>query len=297
MYRLLNLKAIQNWYVIIIFNFIIIDAQSSQNEFLFFEKIYTHTGSKVLYADWDFVTKMALIPNVPGNWEAPIAYNEGTMLVEFEVITMKSVNNPVSIWFGWWNFNKDPQIRHIADVGVYFNKVGKYSGEKKPIRYLKAFYGAGPKADQRCYDWDWANAFGNNTFYTLFMPEGQDPFPITLSLKVYIKGPDTSTFDESDFQVKLTENGLFNNYPNPFNPTTTINYFLSEQFQLVIKVFDSNGQEVVTLINEEKPVGYHSVEWNAKSQPSGLYFYSMTAGSSDRRDTGFFSTLIWLLDL
>jgi hypothetical protein len=71
---------------------------------------------------------------------------------------------------------------------------------------------------------------------------------------------------------------LFQNYPNPFNPTTTIKYSLAEGSFVSIKVYDILGRLIVTLVNEERPIGYHQVQFNAVSLASGTYFYRMEAG-------------------
>jgi photosystem II stability/assembly factor-like uncharacterized protein len=76
-----------------------------------------------------------------------------------------------------------------------------------------------------------------------------------------------------------TEFSLLQNYPNPFNPTTTINYQLPELSFVTLKVYDVLGNEIVTIINEEKPIGNYEVEFNAVEFPSGVYFYRLQAGS------------------
>ncbi len=73
---------------------------------------------------------------------------------------------------------------------------------------------------------------------------------------------------------------LLQNYPNPFNPKTIINYQQSTNNWVTLKVFDVLGREVATLVNEVKEPGAHSVEWDASGQPSGMYFYRLSAGPS-----------------
>jgi hypothetical protein len=75
------------------------------------------------------------------------------------------------------------------------------------------------------------------------------------------------------------EFALFQNYPNPFNPTTTIKYGITEKSNVKIILFNAIGEEVALLINEEKGSGYHQVEFNAATLPSGVYFYQLQAGS------------------
>lgn len=71
---------------------------------------------------------------------------------------------------------------------------------------------------------------------------------------------------------------LYQSYPNPFNPTTTIEYDLSVATFVTLKIFNTLGQEVTTLVNEMQSPGYKSIKWNASNLPSGIYFYRLTAG-------------------
>ncbi len=69
---------------------------------------------------------------------------------------------------------------------------------------------------------------------------------------------------------------LDQNFPNPFNPSTTINYSIPEDGKVVVKVFDVLGRELATLVNDVISAGAHSVLWNASNYASGIYFYSVT---------------------
>jgi len=71
---------------------------------------------------------------------------------------------------------------------------------------------------------------------------------------------------------------LFQNYPNPFNPVTTIMFQIPEKSFVTIKVYDVLGNEVATLVNEEKPAGNYEVRFSASSLSSGIYFYRLQAG-------------------
>lgn len=72
---------------------------------------------------------------------------------------------------------------------------------------------------------------------------------------------------------------LSQNYPNPFNPITSIRYEIPERSFVTIIVYDVLGNEITTLVNEEKPEDTYEVEFNAERLPSGVYFYRLTAGS------------------
>ncbi|MBK9097726.1 MAG: T9SS type A sorting domain-containing protein [bacterium] len=81
--------------------------------------------------------------------------------------------------------------------------------------------------------------------------------------------------------IDLTPTGysLSQNYPNPFNPSTTFRYSVPTQSKVVIKVYDILGNEIATLMDEEKSVGTHELTWNAVGLSSGIYFYQLKAGS------------------
>lgn len=67
-----------------------------------------------------------------------------------------------------------------------------------------------------------------------------------------------------------------NNYPNPFNPSTTISYSLPEAGNVQIKIFDVLGREVAKLVDETKNAGKHTIIWNGSNNASGIYFYTIT---------------------
>jgi flagellar hook assembly protein FlgD len=77
----------------------------------------------------------------------------------------------------------------------------------------------------------------------------------------------------------LPQNYYLTNYPNPFNPTTTISYQIAETGHVNISVYNINGQLVETLINERITEGFYSTIWNANNISSGLYFYKLAAGN------------------
>jgi len=72
---------------------------------------------------------------------------------------------------------------------------------------------------------------------------------------------------------------LEQNYPNPFNPTTKINYSIKEKGNVELKIFDLLGSEIVTLVNEEKAPGNYEVFFDASNLSSGVYLYTIKAGS------------------
>lgn len=71
---------------------------------------------------------------------------------------------------------------------------------------------------------------------------------------------------------------LEQNYPNPFNPTTEIQYHVSKENNIQLKVYNSMGQLVETIVDENQQPGTYTVAWNARNMPNGTYFYRLQVG-------------------
>ena len=102
---------------------------------------------------------------------------------------------------------------------------------------------------------------------------------------VYVVGGNTAKINQvgvtSLHDDKLTPEGfiLAQNYPNPFNPSTTISFSIPSAGFTSLKVYDILGNEVASLVNEEKPAGNYEVRLNASSLTSGTYFYRLNVGN------------------
>jgi len=92
--------------------------------------------------------------------------------------------------------------------------------------------------------------------------------------KTLIAIKDTSAVSVDD-NLEILNYQLEQNFPNPFNPNTTINYSVKERGFVQLKVYDILGKEVTTLVNEEKQQGNYSVLFNGNNLPSGVYVYSL----------------------
>ncbi len=97
----------------------------------------------------------------------------------------------------------------------------------------------------------------------------------------------------SNKDIPLPKNFFIKNYPNPFNPNTTIIYSIPVESKVVLKIYDINGKEISTLLDKFEDGGIHKVNWNGKNKNggeivSGIYFAKISAGR-------FFKTIKLLL--
>ena len=96
---------------------------------------------------------------------------------------------------------------------------------------------------------------------------------------------DHFTFDGNPLNVERTNEEqipsnftLEQNYPNPFNPSTKINFSVPKESFVTLKVYNLQGEEVATLVNENLSTGNYFADWDASNMPSGLYVYTLRAG-------------------
>ncbi|NWG28946.1 MAG: T9SS type A sorting domain-containing protein [Ignavibacteriaceae bacterium] len=83
----------------------------------------------------------------------------------------------------------------------------------------------------------------------------------------------------SDDDLVADKFELMQNFPNPFNPSTSIKYAISNGQFVTLKVYDVLGNEVAILVNEEKEQGVYDITFNAAGLSSGMYLYKLQAGS------------------
>lgn len=83
--------------------------------------------------------------------------------------------------------------------------------------------------------------------------------------------------DVIEVDINISDFSLSQNYPNPFNPTTNIEYRIADFGYVTLKIFDILGNEVVTLVNENKEPGIYTINFNAEILTSGIYFYELRA--------------------
>jgi len=123
-------------------------------------------------------------------------------------------------------------------------------------------------------------AVTNPVYSDYYPPEGNHTYYVTA---VFTNGESepsntVSVVSEGDVVAVNAVTRLMGNYPNPFNPTTTIAYEVAREGRVVIEVFNSKGQKVGTLVNGVHNAGVHRVVWDGAGVGSGVYFCKMVCG-------------------
>ena len=93
---------------------------------------------------------------------------------------------------------------------------------------------------------------------------------------VYSQSTITDVHDEETIPASFK---IEQNYPNPFNPSTIIRFSVPENSNVTLKVYDILGNELTTLLNEDKDAGWYDVHFDASALASGVYIYRISAGS------------------
>jgi len=91
-------------------------------------------------------------------------------------------------------------------------------------------------------------------------------------------GGEITMFNYTNCTLPL-EYTLKQNYPNPFNPTTTIEFSIQNSEYVVLKIYNSIGQEMATLVSENLAAGSYTTTWNASDFASGIYYYKIETGN------------------
>jgi hypothetical protein len=110
-------------------------------------------------------------------------------------------------------------------------------------------------------------------YYSIEQTESTPYFQTIVFGETNVSKMDNSALNKSTAEELPTEYSV-SNYPNPFNPTTTISYQLPKAGFVTIKVYDMIGREVAVLVNGNKSAGYYTVEFDATDLTSGIYVYS-----------------------
>jgi hypothetical protein len=185
------------------------------------------------------------------------------------------------------NFTADYGILWSPDGGATWTQALRNQNISRlcrdPLHHL-SLYASGEKGIYSSGDGGQTWSLYNNTLPSSRITDiVKDPFSDTL----YVATSDAAVFRVYESVVGVedissslpTRFRLYQNCPNPFNPSTTISYDLPVRSHVTLRIFNVLGQEVATLVNGEVGPGKHEVGWNAQRLASGVYAYRLNAGS------------------
>jgi flavodoxin len=210
------------------------------------------------YKNLGFYTYKLMVEKLEGSdWD-----NIQTIQESDNIYIYKFMKNGKPVWVAWWDYFDDSGTEKSITIDV---------GNINSVKITKAV----PKYETGQEVTDYSTAFNTET-------KTASGGKVTITLgesPVFIEEISNTSIEETG---SITPKGfqLNQNYPNPFNPTTTICYQLPVCSKVNLKIYDILGNEVRTLVNENKAAGYHSVVWNGadnsgRQLSSGVYFYSL----------------------
>jgi hypothetical protein len=130
----------------------------------------------------------------------------------------------------------------------------------------------------------WAGQTSNttNNLWSVFFPDFSIGF--TVGENGTIRKTVTGVLGIDPVNNTIPDNfSLGQNYPNPFNPITVISFQVADNSFVSLTIYDILGKEIEVMVNEQLKAGVYEVQWNAADYPSGVYLYTINAGSF--RDT------------
>lgn len=141
---------------------------------------------------------------------------------------------------------------------------------KMPIE-LKISFTSGPDTTIRVFNDQ------NNQIFTFNFDRQPSSLVFDPNDEIVLKTASTVMSTEEE-QISPVDYTLYSNYPNPFNPSTTIKFAVPEGSDIKLSVFNTNGEEVGVVTSGYFDAGTHKVEFNANNLPSGIYFAVLNAG-------------------
>jgi hypothetical protein len=189
-----------------------------------------------------------------------------------------NLSGPTNIWF---DENGDllvidyngTAVKRFDSTGTFLSNFITGLGTAEGVDFFpngNILIGNGTTSSVKLFD-------SNGNYIEDFIPNGLGGLMRPNAVVIRELNPSSISGDESS--SILNNFILEQNYPNPFNPTTNIRFRIAEFGFVSVKIYNLLGIEVTTLVEEYKPTGTYSVQFDAAELPSGIYFYQLTAGN------------------
>jgi hypothetical protein len=184
-----------------------------------------------------------------GVWRRPLSE-----MIPVELISFTATTNDKGVILNW------STATELNNHGFEIQR----STEGKEFFTIGFVNGHGTTTEQQNYSYADRNLVDGKYYYRLKQVDYDGSYEYS----------DVVEAEWRSFNLYLLEQ----NYPNPFNPTTIIGFGLQNKSNVKITILNAIGEEVAVVLNEEREAGFHQVEFNAASLPSGVYFYRLQTG-------------------
>jgi len=210
--------------------------------------------------------------DLPGNWTTVIAvesngnkwiglhdyglsaYNESGVILPVELTKFSGIVSNRDILISWSTATEENSSGFEIE-----RRTPSTNWEK--ISEIKA---AGNSTSAKNYFYTDKGLINGEYYYRLKMTDLDGKFKYSNEIQVSVNAKD--------------EFALNQNYPNPFNPTTTINYSIAKGGNVLLTVYNAIGSKLMVVVNEYKPAGNYSVQFDGSSFAGGIYFYRLESG-------------------
>jgi uncharacterized delta-60 repeat protein len=216
-------------------------------------------------------------------YTAPSGYHDVTTLMYSPDGNLKWAADFTNTMLNFDAWGKSMAIGNDGNIYITGEYQTREPGSDRDILTIKY----SPRGNQEWYIFYDYNHATDGSFY-------QQPIAVDANNNVIVTSQSELIPEESDIvTIKYSQSGdkpnlisqnnnhepSLKNYPNPFNPATTIEFELQRESNVNLKVYDFTGRELTVLLNEHLGNGKHSVKWNASNYASGIYFYVLKTES------------------
>jgi hypothetical protein len=217
--------------------------------------------------DWMYTVNK--IPSIDGNFSYEmlagtrdgkvVCFSGGTVAVPVELTSFSGYAASAKVFLNW------STATETNNSGFEIERASSLTSPvQEDWESIGFVQGSGTTTELRFYSYIDENVSTGNYSYRLKQIDYNGASAYSDVIEIEVSTPNQYSLEQ--------------NYPNPFNPSTTISYSLPVASQVELAVYNSLGENVKQLLNETKEAGHYSVELNAESLPSGVYFYRLQAG-------------------
>lgn len=247
-----------------------------ENEWIYINRQVTTYNEKYLKTEW--LSQIMMDTEWVDQMKTTYSYNTDDLLIdELSEINMFIEWKTSQIKKYEYNSNKQEIVRYIKEIDPM-------SGDTTKNSKVSSSYSGDLLTEELTQDWQ-STEWVNTTLETYTYEDDQITVVLLQEWKNNAwenKERWTNTYgtvDVEDNRTVVSSFSLEQNYPNPFNPSTTISFAIDKRGHVKLDVYNSLGQLVTKLVDEEKPAGNYQIMFNAVNLPSGVYYYRLSAGN------------------